>query len=426
MNVTLDSRAARIRAAFDRTERGRQEWVAGTIELATELYAVRCELDGDDRRFGVWLAENELDDLGKNDRAALIKIGEHIGIARPILQECAGMAWRKLWEEEIGPRVGVTIFPKVGNDAPEAPPEPENAPQVITTPIEPVSAIQNGPKLEGRPQYDLVSTGSAAVKNPEAMRLPKLLDIPFDQFSLVMKSYPYNRQKILKAQFTALAEGRPKKTAQANAVRLFMMALDVVKSGNAPALSNSKGFDARVIIPHVPESFCKYYSLADLAHRIDQLQLLDSTAAALQRRNASIEVVHKQLAHIWEHGTLLQEQAATVVIAVTDSKNKIKHEVKYCGKMIWPSEQLKHVTYDDLNAGWHLIDYWVKYLETATPQKPREIGTIVRHLIHDIAAGSSKQGLVEVMLVCVGAYSETNEHLSKNDLSNSMAPGLAR
>ena len=421
--ITVSFDAERIiregETAVDRYVKSREEAKSQIIPMARGLLAARKKYR-DNQSLGGWLIDSSYSDLNRTDRAALIKIAEHEAFLAPVIASGTLTSAQEIWKA-----YGEQASSWAMNTPVETRPEPESAPQSITTPIEPVLADPNEPKSETRPQHHLTGSGAGQMKNPEAMKLPKQLGVSFDDVALVLKTYPYNRQKTLKAQFSELAE--TSRSKKAVAVRLFAMALETVKSGRAPQLSNGRGFDPRIIIPNVPEAFCKYYSLADLADHVDRLQLLDSTAAQLQAANTSAETIHTHLAHIWQHGCVPQPvPAPKVEIASTDSKNKIKHEVKYCGKLIWPREALKDVTYDDLNAGWHLVDYWVQYLETATPQKPREIGTLVRHLVYDIAAASSNAGLVEVMLVCVGAYSEANEHLSKNDLSNSMAPGLAR
>ena len=79
--------AKRIRAAYARTERGRQEWIEGMLELAAALADGRKRFEAD-RQFSLWLAENELDVISKDDWAALIKLGD-LPFARSVLEAFA-------------------------------------------------------------------------------------------------------------------------------------------------------------------------------------------------------------------------------------------------------------------------------------------------------------------------------------------------
>ena len=63
-------RIERYHAAYRRRERGREEYIEGTIELAAWFAEERDRFPAN-RDFSMWLTERGLDHLGANDRAAL-------------------------------------------------------------------------------------------------------------------------------------------------------------------------------------------------------------------------------------------------------------------------------------------------------------------------------------------------------------------
>src|SRR5262249_55260776 len=159
-------------------------------------------------------------------------------------------------------------------------------------------------------------------------------------------------------------------------------------------LNKGLGLDARMFWPHLPESFCIYLDVSapNLAKRFDHLQLIN--AKAKQMAGASAHELHNEIYHLWEHG---RERPPRVEKPIAiPAHSKIKHEVKFCGERIWPSDSLK-ATDADLNTGWHLVHHWITYLETARPQKPNEIAVTLAHLIGDIEEATSKEGLISVM-----------------------------
>jgi hypothetical protein len=95
----LNVMAQRIRVAYERAERGRQEWIEGTLELSVALAETRARFPAD-RDFSRWLSDNELDKIGRDDRAALIAMADDLEIFRGVLIEQTDMLhadtlWRK-------------------------------------------------------------------------------------------------------------------------------------------------------------------------------------------------------------------------------------------------------------------------------------------------------------------------------------------
>jgi hypothetical protein len=145
-------------------------------------------------------------------------------------------------------------------------------------------------------------------------------------------------------------------------------------------------------------------------------------AAKSAAKSAEVDTLKARILELERKTAMLRQQLREP----TPAHAKIKHEVKYCGTTIWPGRGLDHISYDDLKAGWHLADHWLKTIEVATPQKPNEVLTAVMHLLQDIKAASSINGLCDVMGACIGAYAKRNGRKEKADFIGGMPPGLPR
>ncbi len=77
----LSTLARRAKNGYARTKEGRSGWLAGTFELATALSQARKKLPSD-QEFHAWIAKAGLASISKDDRAALIYIGDHQKAAR--------------------------------------------------------------------------------------------------------------------------------------------------------------------------------------------------------------------------------------------------------------------------------------------------------------------------------------------------------
>ena len=126
--LSLDELASDIRSAYLTCVKAREEWTKATLTLAERLYEARNRF-GDNQGFSDWLAANSLgkETLSHQDRAALINIGEHIDVARDIIEKSDRRSWRLVWDKEIKKvvlreEVGVGPFYQSGNTA-EAPEE---------------------------------------------------------------------------------------------------------------------------------------------------------------------------------------------------------------------------------------------------------------------------------------------------------------
>ena len=101
----LEHFGERIDDAYKQTQRGRQQWVEGTLELASALREARDQFPSN-AAFSAWLAESGRDRIGHHDRAALINMAaaDAIEVTRIVLAETERMSWRHIWDEEVKPQ----------------------------------------------------------------------------------------------------------------------------------------------------------------------------------------------------------------------------------------------------------------------------------------------------------------------------------
>lgn len=87
-----------IDAGFARAQRGTEDWIEGSLQLAQGLALGRKEFPAD-KAFGVWLAENNHDHVSHQDRAALIGMASDIDLARDVLTQTNRRSYRLIWVE---------------------------------------------------------------------------------------------------------------------------------------------------------------------------------------------------------------------------------------------------------------------------------------------------------------------------------------
>jgi hypothetical protein len=419
MPTSLNMLADRIRSAIARVEQSQIEWIEATLDLAVTLKEARDRFQSN-QQFSIWLAENEIDLLGHQDRAALINMAGNATLTRLVLQETQRRSWRLIWEEEIMPRLT-----SAGKTADSVPPHPKTDATTSTIPLasDPTSAqIHQKEDPPRRRSHGVVGSGDTQVKDASKLELVKLLGVdPADLYDL-LDAYPRNRQRELKSSLATFARAKGKRVKKADVLRLFNRAVEVVRAGKAPELSNVPAIDVRIFFPSLPEAFCKHITLTAVLSQFDRYLVADARANELLAIGASMSEIFRELAHIIETGRLVPCRPAIEFPA----NSRIRHEVKYCGEIIWPGIGLSEVSYEDLKAGWHLADHWLKYIEAGTPQKPNEVLTQVLHLCQDIKAATTIDGLCRVMSACIAAYAKRNARKERADFSGAVPPGLPR
>ena len=181
-NITniISPLAAQLRLAIDEWKQVSITWVEKTLALAVALKTARDTYGPNDRAFGRWLAENDCDDLGKDTRAALINMAEHLDLSTQVLQDTQSRSVRLIWDREIRPRLPAPDADirqpsisavEIDTDAVESPPidaeaasstEAEAAPvgievseNPIPEPEQPVTRVNNR-RLQGLERADEV------------------------------------------------------------------------------------------------------------------------------------------------------------------------------------------------------------------------------------------------------------------------------
>jgi hypothetical protein len=101
MAKQLSALARSAQRGYRKTLGGRAAWREGTFTLARALRSARKQLPSD-RDFAGWLVKAGLRGLAKNDRAALITIGENVRKARAFFRARESISWRACAENIRG------------------------------------------------------------------------------------------------------------------------------------------------------------------------------------------------------------------------------------------------------------------------------------------------------------------------------------
>ena len=120
--------AARLRDLVAAWRRAGQIETETMLALAVELHRIRKAYGEDDVAFGSWLQSKHIE-IGRNDRAALIRIGEHPVISAEVLGRTKLRSPELIWRREIS---------KLIKKSPE-PEQPETQPETEVTVTCPLS-----------------------------------------------------------------------------------------------------------------------------------------------------------------------------------------------------------------------------------------------------------------------------------------------
>jgi hypothetical protein len=101
----MDMLAQRYRAAFEKTEGGREQWIEGTLELGRVINEAQNTPElRDSRAYNRWLSTNQLEHLSPNNRRATVAIyqmeRDHPGTGRKLLENNVGLCLRTIWEKK--------------------------------------------------------------------------------------------------------------------------------------------------------------------------------------------------------------------------------------------------------------------------------------------------------------------------------------
>jgi hypothetical protein len=102
-HILLERLAKEILIAKTQAYDNRSAWIAAALRQAGALAFARAQFHSN-QAFGKWLIAHAID-YPKDQRAALIYIGQHIDIAKPILENTNSWSYREIWLKEIRPQI---------------------------------------------------------------------------------------------------------------------------------------------------------------------------------------------------------------------------------------------------------------------------------------------------------------------------------
>jgi hypothetical protein len=193
-------RQARVRRALDELKFANDNWKEKSLALAEELKATRDECGGNDIAFGHWLIDNGCDDLGRNERAVLIRIAENIEIAKEVFAHTVRKSLRAIWQLEIKPLIiHTSVKEAYTTSKPE--PAPGDAP-IVNLPV-PYRTRNNRHKInipEGTVPSDLARKGIALQQaGVSVVAVPR-------QIGLSLQTYVAIRDTLLLSERDDLSE----------------------------------------------------------------------------------------------------------------------------------------------------------------------------------------------------------------------------
>jgi hypothetical protein len=168
--IVADALAERYRAACNKAYQGREQWIEGTLELAAVLVEARNRYP-DHRAFSAWVERNALPQINKNDRTALLGMGEDVAAARVLLVTAKGSSVDWIWRNRPNrtlpsPRKGV-ISPGARASGHKQRQRAKRIPDVMRErPVRPIVAIKGLTREEVDPDFQGDAIAFAAEYGP--------------------------------------------------------------------------------------------------------------------------------------------------------------------------------------------------------------------------------------------------------------------
>lgn len=371
MNILAD----RIRTAFARTECGKQEWIEGTLELAIALAEARGRFPAN-QQLSVWLAENDLDVITKDDRMALINMAGHLTTSRQVLQETTRTSWQWIWREEIEPRVRhvtkTTPVPTlIAETTAEKPPEPEKSA------IAPVETLASEPE-------SVVETEPVKPMKPVAVELPRV------HFEGYMKNWRLAKKPnadlvyahiLDKAGRTALADF----VLTRGSAPLWSLVVRSITDGHyGPPAKGTRSTGLHLIMPWLGDTaFSRSFDLIQAHDRklIEDIvfPLLDKYGDEIRADPGKladmVKVERRRLADERHHAAKLARHQNVVK---SHSFSVGEQEIIAFGEPLWPQDTPRYSYKELCHACWY-ANFWLG-LAAAAKWSPTAIGMQGRHL----------------------------------------------
>lgn len=385
-------RAKRLRDRLDAYSKNRDEFPRVTLALAIELFEARQDHDSNEA-FGAWLAGNSLDDLGKDDRAALINIGEHAEISRAILAETGRNSPQWIWREEVQPRVR-----HVTNTPLPADQRSEPAETAANTEV-------NADSSSAEPQIsDTPITTSSEPEPVSAGTLAKAAVGKFPKADLVLG---YILNKDTRTLIGKLTHGRK------NGGPLWQLIIQSIESGAFGDPSNAvvSKPNLRLLLPWAPKSYAQNFDPSQAKYQkaiADEIfPVVLANRDLLRREPDRLPALVNEAARIaWQQKQETAEKerhAAAVAKMPADEK-----EVIAFGRVLWPAfNGVSSYSYDDLcHAVWFaqmLLGMFPRDWDAKS--KAMQAG----HLVKFIAPMLKSPGWADAVRHIFAAYSQAPE-----------------
>jgi hypothetical protein len=286
-----------LRQAYKRVAMAGEEYIEATLAYALLLLEARRRHPSD-HAFGVWLAEHDLDDVPKNERAALLHIAEYPDLFRDRMAVSPRRSWELMWREEMQPLI------------PNTRKEDDPSPQSLMRGSGAEDSADSGKGDRGN--SDFPSKVTPSISTHQALRTP-------------FRGLPHYKDVLAQVQHKAtrsmLAGLMKKKGGRA----IWDVLVEAIQQGafGPPSLAVVGKPNLRLIFPWAPSAYAQKFNLLEredlvdvrekilpvvLAHREtvlrepDQLVPLLSEASAMKRQAAleakQTEQVAKRLAAV--------------------------------------------------------------------------------------------------------------------------------
>lgn len=169
--------ADRIRVAYEKCERASEDWINNTLELAAALKEGRDLCGNDDRAFGIWLVEHDLELFSRHDRAALIGIAKNPELSRIKLMETDRRSWQLIWQTEIQPKLGSILTVRTDTTSPTnstetAPPAEQDTSSPSRTGSDSASEVDSKEAITTR-VLEFVNSGKSFVATAAELGMTK-------------------------------------------------------------------------------------------------------------------------------------------------------------------------------------------------------------------------------------------------------------
>lgn len=350
--------AERIRAAYKRTQQGRWEWIEGTLELAAALADGRARYSSN-QEFAHWLVDMELDDIGHQDRAALIAMAANLALARSILEDSQRSSWQLIWDHEMQMRF-TNASKKVDLS--------ENAQTVGAVAPEQTSPQTDAPKTE------------------TSISLPrKRLDARHSFYGL-SRADEVAALYLNKAIIPKIADALGRKGMKHRIWQLILTAMD--NGFLVPNSVSPKEANIGVLFPSAPHRFRSQYSLlksADVA-----VIETDIMPAALANRHAIVsipqDIEETIAAHMRQLRNAITAQRQIIKLEAARAVMKAKEtDVVVFGRRFWPIIDLDHpdlaYDYETLrHAVWTFRELH-QVSRLGSDSSPKSCAVRIRHVI---------------------------------------------